>query len=1114
MVFEPRFRRVAALNRSFVNRESALEAVAEELGRIGQGPRVLNVTGVGGIGKSRLLREIRDRVSREDHRTADLDLQVPVHRQQADALAVLRLQLGEQGARFDRYDIAYAVLWQRLHPHLRISRTDLPFAAESEALMAVVDAASGVPVFGTAVHLLRLLERARTGHRRRHRVKVDDTLRQLDGLPNAELVDAVTYLFAEDLRAASGERPYTVFIDAYDAMRTTEDEWLCDLIAQLDLGLVVIASREPVRWEGEWAEALRTVPLHGLPMGSRLELLHEGGITDPQEQQTIARASAGVPFYLHLAVDTRVRGQVGVVSGQEILRRFLQHVGAEEIRFLDLLSVARFFDFEIFQSLAEAFQLPAHRMAWESLTSYSFVYPAGPRYLQLHQLMATALRERLSAELTRDVHRVLRRAWDDRDALREAVYHGLAAGDLSSAELLAYADRIKTSGGARGIGGILGDLENHRSGALAEAIRCLETEEAILLGDATRATELTPDETWALDTEAGARLAVVAAHGRRIAGDTAAALTIYTAVWEGGCPGDSRHDAGLWAADLHMAQGRFARAHEIASQVQAVCPAEDAELCGDLARLRHLADRFSYDFESARRHLDEATRCYEIAGSVFGRSAVQTNEAELLAWTDPAAAIDAAARAIVTQQDLGALHELGKAYTALALAQLRQGELREAETALDLADEALDRARYRSGRARAELVRAFVSARRGLPARAAASARWAVDELVAVEVYPTLVLLAAQLLEVMGIDDAMVDRAAAVVRADLERDFSAPTREWVTRLLGLDPVELYRTAADRPDAAAGFYNRNVRVGSLLVRIPIAGADGMDLRIWSEHEVLAALESHLDSAPRLRFSSATPAFQVHEFVEGTLLDDSAPRGVRVPGFVLDDVVTLLRQLADVPHNELPPAPDHWPADGDTAGFARRLSDVTAEVYETFREAYAPVFARLGIPDAPLAPIRWDSLASRPFVLVHSDIHRKNMILADGRTVFLDWELALWGDPVYELAVHLHKMAYFPDERDSVLREWQRVMPRELLRQWEPDLATYLSHERVKSSVVDTVRYSQLITEGRLSGDQEAHLISKLTDKLNAAGAVWGWRTPIERHAVEAAVSRPGGDSAGR
>lgn len=1104
MPLEPRFRRVAALSRPFVDRESALGAVSEELARIGAGPRVLNVTGVGGIGKSRLLREIRDRVTRGDHRTAMLDLQVPAHRQQAEALAVLRLQLGEQGVRFDRYDIAYAVLWQRLHPHLRITPADLPFAAQSEVLSAVADAASGVPVFGTAVHLVRLLEKARTGQRRRRKVKIDDTLRQLDGLPNAELIDAVTYLFAEDLRAASEQRSYTVFIDAHEAMRGADDDWLRDLVIQLDRGLTVLASREPVGWSGDWADVVRTVPIEGLPMQSRLELLDDGGIDDPHERRAIALASAGVPFYLHLAVDTRTgSGSASVVSDEEILRRFLHHVDREEVRFLELLSVSRFFDFEIFRTVTAAFQMPGHRMAWESVTSYSFVYPAGPHYLQLHQLMAKALRERLSPELAREVHRALRTIWDEREVLGEAAYHGLKAGDLTAGELLEYADRIKTSGGARGIGGLLADLKDHRAGALTKAGRCIQAEQAILLGNIERAAALTPDEEWVVQTAVGARSAVAAGHARRIAGDTAAALAIYTEVWEG-ASNSCRLDAGLWAADLHMAQGRFVQARAIVDEIQTLCPEDDAELRGDLARLLHLAYRFSYEFEDAARWLDEATQWYGAAGSVFGKSAVQTNRAELLAWTDPSAAIDAAAEAIATQRDLGALHELGKAYTALAIAQGGLGRLQEAEASLDLACEVLEQARYRSGRARAELVRAFVHARRGLPEQAAESARWAVQELVSAEVYPTLILLAGRPMKVLGITDGPVERAAASARETLSSDLADRTAERVTELLGMDPLELYRTALDHPEAAAGFYNRNVRVGEMLVRAPIQGADGMDLRIWAENEVLAALGSHLEGAPRLLFASADPRYQLHEFVDGTLLDDLAPRGVRVPGFVPGDVVGLFRQLVDVPFRELPPVPFDWPADGDAAGFARRLSGVTEEVYATFRDDFAELFGGLGIPQAPLAPVRWDTLSSRPFCLVHSDVHRKNMILADGHTVFLDWELALWGDPLYELAVHLHKMAYFDDERDAVTRGWLQAMPRALTQAWEGDLSAYLAHERMKSAIVDTVRYTQLVRSGELGHEQEQHLLRKLTHKLNAAGAYWNWTRRIELDDVERAV----------
>jgi aminoglycoside phosphotransferase (APT) family kinase protein len=74
-------------------------------------------------------------------------------------------------------------------------------------------------------------------------------------------------------------------------------------------------------------------------------------------------------------------------------------------------------------------------------------------------------------------------------------------------------------------------------------------------------------------------------------------------------------------------------------------------------------------------------------------------------------------------------------------------------------------------------------------------------------------------------------------------------------------------------------------------------------------------------------------------------------------------------------------------------------------------------------------RWTTLHPRPFRLLHTDLHRKNMIVSRGRTYFLDWELALWGDPVYDLAVHLHKMGCSPSEYEAAQAVWLASVPGE-------------------------------------------------------------------------------------
>ncbi|MFH9296863.1 phosphotransferase family protein [Streptomyces sp. NPDC017520] len=317
-------------------------------------------------------------------------------------------------------------------------------------------------------------------------------------------------------------------------------------------------------------------------------------------------------------------------------------------------------------------------------------------------------------------------------------------------------------------------------------------------------------------------------------------------------------------------------------------------------------------------------------------------------------------------------------------------------------------------------------------------------------------------------------------------------------------LDLYEQARASDEAAAGYYNRNVAVrtseGVVNVRIPLEAADSMDVRLWTEQDVLGCIRPYVSRAPELRHASWDPRFQVHHFIDGRVLDSFSPRGSAVPSHVIGDVVAVMDQLVRIPQEKAPRLPADWPDSGDVGGFGRRLAKLTQQVYDAHREACADIFEDFGIPAEPLAVLEplWDGLTSRPFAVLHSDLHRKNMIVSGGLTWFLDWELALWGDPLYELGVHFHKMDYPADQRSEVLRRWREGLPEASTTGPPADLDLYLAHERVKSAIVDTVRYSkQLVGADRFMRD---YLTDRLARKLNAARPMWGAAPDMTRGRV--------------
>lgn len=249
------------------------------------------------------------------------------------------------------------------------------------------------------------------------------------------------------------------------------------------------------------------------------------------------------------------------------------------------------------------------------------------------------------------------------------------------------------------------------------------------------------------------------------------------------------------------------------------------------------------------------------------------------------------------------------------------------------------------------------------------------------------------------------------------------------------------------------------------RTPTADAITMVPRIWTdEAAVLRAVRPHLPDVPRCLVDLG--ASTLVGYVPGWVLARDVPEGGFYGTVQMTKLADFFVTLAGVPKGELPALPADWPRDGDCQGFMERLARFsTEEVHRRNLDRFGALFDGVGAP--PDAVERFLSgaagLAERPFSLLHTDVHRKNIVVSPRkngeRLIPIDWESALYGDPVHDLATHLVRMRYVDVEREAMIGHWERAMrPRhpDAIVGLEKDLPTYVAFEHVQSVYPDVMR----------------------------------------------------------
>ncbi|MFD9487230.1 phosphotransferase [Streptomyces sp. NPDC059991] len=236
---------------------------------------------------------------------------------------------------------------------------------------------------------------------------------------------------------------------------------------------------------------------------------------------------------------------------------------------------------------------------------------------------------------------------------------------------------------------------------------------------------------------------------------------------------------------------------------------------------------------------------------------------------------------------------------------------------------------------------------------------------------------------------------------------------------------------------------------------------------SEDQLLMALKGRVSRVPEC--AEFTGEVFLQGFVEGRTLRDGRFWPGRLSGRHVSQLGALFGQLAAIKHGELaletlPEVESRPPVrDGDTSGFLGGLIDFTQyEVYQRNIGEFGSLFDRLGVSATSLNGLRKRArgLTSRPFSLVHGDLHRRNLIVDSRDDLwFIDWELAMIGDPLYDLATHLHLMNYPECDALRVKEAWRGAV--EAARPggcdgWEQDLPHLLAFKQAQSVYTDVIR----------------------------------------------------------
>ncbi|MFF5343084.1 aminoglycoside phosphotransferase family protein [Streptomyces althioticus] len=257
---------------------------------------------------------------------------------------------------------------------------------------------------------------------------------------------------------------------------------------------------------------------------------------------------------------------------------------------------------------------------------------------------------------------------------------------------------------------------------------------------------------------------------------------------------------------------------------------------------------------------------------------------------------------------------------------------------------------------------------------------------------------------------------------------------------------------------------------------------------SEHAVLRGIEEakvavNAPKALALGETHPNDHFAIHTYMGPEDVD--RPPNHPVHGLLpheADGLVDQLCALTHVDYKQIDPA-------AGEPGFHRWLKGELVRLVGALPRKTEQLARQLGLPDAE----RLDQILSRQEVshrepsLLHGDLNPWNLVRRDGGLSIIDWEMALIGDPLYDLVRHMHLTPTRPEIRDRMFHRWAGKLPPEYTRDWQKDWPVYRRLEVVRSAYIDLDR---IVTGASLDAPNVSRAVASYAVTLAVATGALG------------------------